>query len=116
MDILNSKSVIFFNGPSDEQVVCLTIETVLIPPNTEKLLELAVSNTAYVNRTTVFESFDQVGQSLLFAKLTDTVTDNKIKVLAFKFSDKPIELKSGQPMGRVEAIEDCQLSRHRRKS
>jgi hypothetical protein len=105
IDVLQTSPSIVINDNSLPNAVCSTIRTITIKPFTEKLLEVAVSNTAYVNRLSAFESFDQVNENLLFAKSIDVVQNNRVKVLAYNFSNKPVTLRARRDIGLLEAID-----------
>ena len=107
ISIINGESIEFQDSDQNEvQTFCKITKTQIIPANAEILLEVMLSNVAYVDNVGLFEPFDHSKQGLIVAKSIDTSDSNKImKIKVMNVTDEPVTLKVGQTMGTVESIE-----------
>ena len=116
MNINGEDNTISIKSKNDDYVqlpVCQVRRTVVIPANTEMLLNVTVSGSITANKIHLFESFDHHKQGLLFTKSIDsvnTVDDQKlVRVMAYNYGNHDVKLKMGQRIGRlynVDLLED----------
>ena len=111
VDIFGENSQITIKQPNGHRITCQVNTQTVIAAQSEFFLDVLVSNTAYVNKTVVFEPFDYSTKGLVFAHSVDEVSDDKkINIIALNYSEYDVTLVRGDVVGSVQRVCDNSVS------
>ena len=83
---------------------CKVVKNVMIPANSEMVIQASTSNVLKMYRTVVFEPIETFNKDLFIPRSIDETKDNSLSILIQNHSSKPIELIENTVIGQVEEI------------
>ena len=91
-------------GEENVDLTCRVKERVVLPPYSERVLNMKFDKSIKINRVMLFESYDHSTQGVVFAKGIVNELD-ECKVVALNYQNKPVTFLEGQKVGLLTSCE-----------
>ena len=93
---------IFYNGELNKQTTAYSSETVIIPPNSEMIVDAnTIRSKAFANREMCIEPFDHSQKGLVIAKSLNRVVNGQVQLSVLNYSESSVKLHKGEALGML---------------